>query len=240
MHRETKSLLNQKKLESGLLSLLINPYYFVKKGIFQGLKKNSRYLSGRLLDFGCGNKSYQYLFNVDEYIGLEAYRIGHDHTGEPIDVYYNGRSVPFKDNIFDSVLCTEVCEHLFDINKALSEINRVLKPSGVVLITTPFFWEEHEQPYDFARYTEFGMKSLLQKCGFEIIRYEKRGDFIETITQMWNLFVFKKLFRRAYFFRYLLIPIFILPANLLGAFFSLILPGNYDIYLHSVIVAKKV
>lgn len=227
------------KLTSGILSILINPYYFVKKGIYWGLKKNSRYISGRLLDFGCGNKSYQYLFNVDNYIGIDAYRIGHDHTREPIDVFYNGRDVPFKEKSFDSVLCIEVCEHLFDVDKAFSEINRVLRPGGIILITTPFIWEEHEQPFDFGRYTEFGLKDVLNRHQFEIISFEKCGNFIEVIAQMWNLYWFKKFFRRLAFLRFIFIPILILPTNLLGTILSIVLPRNYDVYLHSVVVAKK-
>jgi hypothetical protein len=64
----------------------------------------------------------------------------------------------------------------------------------------------------------------LQKNGFEVKIYEKNGGLVEVITQMWNLFI----------------PIFILPANILGSVPSVILPGNKDIYLNAVIVAKKV
>ncbi|MFA4850737.1 MAG: class I SAM-dependent methyltransferase [Methanoregula sp.] len=218
---------------------MTNPCYFVKKGIYHGLKNHAQFLSDRMLDFGCGNKSYSYLFSVKEHIGLEVFHAGHDHADEPIDVFYNGKTIPFRAECFDSVLCAEVFEYLFDCEKSLSEIRRVLKIGGYLLLTTPFFWEEHEQPYDFGRYTEFGLRDILARHHFEILRYEKYGNFIEVIAQLWNLYLFKKLFRRFAFLRFVIIPFLIVPTNLLGTFFSILLPKNFDVFHHSVIVAPK-
>jgi SAM-dependent methyltransferase len=225
------------RLTSGILSILFNPYYFVKKGIFRGLRDNAHYLQGKLLDFGCGNRSYQTLFPAKEQIGLEIYQKGHDHTGEKIDVYYDGVAVPFRAESFDSVLCIEVLEHVFEPDRVLKELWRVMKTEACLVMTVPFVWEEHEQPYDYGRLTQFGLKYLLQKNGFEVKIYEKRW-MVELIRCV-NLFIFKT---GAGFkiLRYLFIPIFILPANILGSVPSVILPGNKDIYLNAVIVAKKV
>jgi len=234
-----KQYIRRKKLEPGIISLMTNPCYFVKKGIYHGLKNHAQFLSDRMLDFGCGNKSYSYLFSVKEHIGLEVFHAGHDHADEPIDVFYNGKTIPFRAECFDSVLCAEVFEYLFDCEKSLSEIRRVLKIGGYLLLTTPFFWEEHEQPYDFGRYTEFGLRDILARHHFEILRYEKYGNFIEVIAQLWNLYLFKKLFRRFAFLRFVIIPFLIVPTNLLGTFFSILLPKNFDVFHHSVIVAPK-
>lgn len=240
MLNSIKQYIRRKKLEPGIVSLMTNPYYFVKKGIYHGLKSHAQFLSGRMLDFGCGNKSYSYLFSVKEHIGLEVFHAGHEHADEPIDVFYNGKIIPFRSECFDSVLCVEVFERLFDCEKSLSEIQRVLKIGGYLLLTTPFFWEEHEQPYDFGRYTEFGLRELLARHHFKILRYEKYGNFIEVIAQLWNLYIFKKLFRRLSFLRFILIPLLIVPTNLLGVFFSILLPKNFDVFHHSIVVAKKV
>jgi ubiquinone/menaquinone biosynthesis C-methylase UbiE len=134
---------------------LSHRFYFIRKGLLEAIRKHAPSLKGKLLDFGCGSKPYLLLFNVDEYIGLDFEKTGHDHSHEQIDVYYDGKTIPFKDDHFDSILCSEVAEHLFDLPAALGEMNRVLKKGGKLLLTCPFVWGEHEAPYDSARYTKF-------------------------------------------------------------------------------------
>jgi SAM-dependent methyltransferase len=141
------------RLTLGILSVLFKPYYFIKRGIFGGLRDNAHYLQGKLLDFGYGNRSYQTLFPAKEQVGLEIYQKGHDHTGEKIDVYYDGVAVPFRAESFDSVLCIEVLEHVFEPDRVLKELWRVMKTEACLVMTVPFVWEEHEQPYDYGRYT---------------------------------------------------------------------------------------
>src|SRR6478735_220722 len=153
---------------------LSHPFYFMRHGLLGAMKKWAPTLNGKLLDFGCGSKPYRSLFNVEEYIGLDFEKTGHDHTGEQIDVFYDGKNIPFPDGYFDSILCSEVMEHLFDLPAVLKEMKRVLKPGGKILLTCPFVWGEHEAPYDFARYTRFALKELVEKEGFTILQYEKR------------------------------------------------------------------
>ena len=64
------------------------------------------------------------------------------------DRSYDGKTFPFSDGEFDAVLTSEVLEHVFNPDEFLSEINRVLRDDGVLLLTVPFVWDEHEQPFD--------------------------------------------------------------------------------------------
>jgi ubiquinone/menaquinone biosynthesis C-methylase UbiE len=107
---------------------LSHPYYFIRRGILSGIRKFAPELNGKLLDFGCGSKPYRSLFNVTEYIGLDFPNPGHDHSKEDIDVLYDGKKIPFPDNYFDAVLCSEVFEHIFNLDGTVGEINRVLRP----------------------------------------------------------------------------------------------------------------
>ena len=79
----------------------------------------------------------------------------------------------FQDNELDIVICSEVLEHLEDYNKAIQEIHRVLKPGGKGIISMPFITSEHEEPFDFRRFTSFGIKSEFKKAGFELENLEK-------------------------------------------------------------------
>jgi SAM-dependent methyltransferase len=125
-----------------LLGIIINPVYFIRRGLTKGILTNKKYLNGRLLDFGCGDKPYIKLIEVEEYIGLEIETNNPDQISEA-DAYYDGKYIPFKDNHFDSVLSSEVFEHVFNLEQILKELNRVLKPGGHILITIPFVWYEH-------------------------------------------------------------------------------------------------
>jgi ubiquinone/menaquinone biosynthesis C-methylase UbiE len=80
------------------------------------------------MDFGCGKKPYKEIFGFDEYIGVDIEVSGHDNTQHDIDVFWDGKSLPFADNTFDSILASEVFEHVFELDAVLDELRRVLKP----------------------------------------------------------------------------------------------------------------
>ena len=194
------------------------------------------------MDFGCGSKPYKSLFNVEEYLGVDYYNEGHPHENEQIDVFYDGKSLPFPDNYFDSVLCSEVFEHIFNLDEILKEINRVMKPGSQIMITCPFVWNEHEVPYDFARYTRFALQDMLNKNGFEILHFEKAGNFITTITQLWILYwhtiLYKKI-KKVSALRILYKGFFVILPNGLGIILNKLLRSESSLYLNNVVVAKK-
>jgi ubiquinone/menaquinone biosynthesis C-methylase UbiE len=218
-----------------------HPYYFIRTAIYQGINERARYLNGVLLDFGCGEKPYQSLFNVEKYIGLDYENTGHDHKNENIDVFYNGTNIPFDDGYFDSVLCSEVLEHVFDIDRTLQEINRILKNGGKLLVTCPFVWNEHEVPYDYARYTVFALKHLFEKHGFRVLEFDKKGDFIKTITQMKVLYFYYHIkpylpkFPGSYYFS----SAWIALLNRWGSWKSSLFKKKYDLYLTNVFLVEK-
>jgi hypothetical protein len=65
-------------------------------------------------------------------------------------------------------LLSEVFEHVFNLDQLLQEINGVLSSGGKPAFTCPFVWEEHEQPYDFERYSSFALKHIVEKMGLEL------------------------------------------------------------------------
>ncbi|RKY62413.1 MAG: hypothetical protein DRP96_00320 [Candidatus Neomarinimicrobiota bacterium] len=234
-----KQIYKKERLDPGILSILINPYYFIKKNLIAGLRRNSDYVHGIALDFGCGNRGYKDLFATKVNVGLDIKKSGHNHSSENIDIYYDGKRIPFRNESFDSIISIEVFEHVFNLEHILDELNRVLKPGGNILISTPFIWEEHEQPFDFARYTGFGMQHLLETHGFSVINIQKSCGFIETIFQIWNSYVYKKLFCRSKLLQLISIPLLVFPSNLIGTLLAFILPKSKDLYLNLIVVAKK-
>jgi len=237
--KQIKRLIQREKFHPTLLSFFINNNFLIRKSIRNSIIKYNSYLSGSLLDFGCGTKPYKKLFlNVDSYIGVDYKIEGREEKQKEVDFFYDGKTIPFKDQEFDSILSTEVLEHVFNIDEILCELNRVLKLNGQAIITTPFMWEEHEMPYDFARYTPPALEYLYQKHGFEVIHKHKTGNQIEVIFQF-SINYFKNSIPKFVLKQLLLVP-FIVFFNTLGMIFSFLLPTDKTAYFNNVFILKKV
>lgn len=231
-------LYKKESFQPGVLAAFINPFFFIRRSLYLAIRDKAPQLSGKLMDFGCGRKPYQNLFNVEQYIGVDIEVSGHDHNNSLIDIYYDGETIPVEAEYFDSVFCSEVLEHLFEPDKILSEINRTMKPGGNILLTVPFCWNEHEIPFDYARYSSFGVRYLLEKHGFEIIEEQKTGSFIRVIVQLSNLYIYEGL-KRWKICGYLLSMLLIAPINIISSLILPLFPSNKSLYFNNVILATK-
>jgi SAM-dependent methyltransferase len=231
-------LYQREQFNPGPLGLLVNPFYFARRGLHEQVKAARGHLRGRLLDVGCGQKPYRSLMDVEDYVGLEIDSPSARYAGTA-DAYYDGKTFPFADASFDSVLTNQVLEHVFTPTAFLAEISRVLKPGGSVVITVPFVWDEHEQPYDYARYSSFGLKHLLETSGFEVVAMEKSMADVRVLFQLINAYLYKlnpfttSRLRLAYNLTYAA------PVNLVGELLSRFTPANPDLYLDNFVVARK-
>jgi SAM-dependent methyltransferase len=221
---------------------LLHPFYFIRNGLRNAISPLAPALHGKLLDFGCGSKPYKELFKVEDYVGVDYYNEGHPHDDEQIDVYYDGKKLPFDNDVFDSVLCSEVFEHVFNLDEVLKELNRVMKNQSPILVTVPFAWNEHEVPYDFARYTKFALQSMLEKNGFEILTISKSGNLIIAIFQLWNLFFYRKMYlkvKKIFILRWLY-KVIVFLVNISCLFINWLFPKDDSFYLNTIVLAKKV
>lgn len=154
-------------------ALPLNPAFLPRRALWRAMERSAEMARGRLLDVGCGTRPYRSLFTaIHEYIGLEL-DTPENRESKQADLYYDGCTFPMGDASVDTVLCNQVLEHVFNPEPFLAEMFRVLRPNGVVILTVPFLWPEHEQPYDCLRYTSFGLKDRMEKAGFEIEHQSK-------------------------------------------------------------------
>ena len=239
MINQLKKIYIQEQFKPSVLGLFINPFYFARRGLYKNICKLIGSLEGRLLDVGCGSKPYESICQVDEYIGLEIDTI-ENRKNKKADYFYNGRSMPFEDESFDSLISNQVFEHVFNPDEFLKEINRVTKDNGVLLLTVPFVWDEHEQPYDYARYSSFGLTHILNKNGFEVVEHIKSNNGVEVIFQLINDYIFKLTLTRNVFVNLLSTLVLMAPINIIGLVLSKILPRNNDLYLDNIVLARKV
>lgn len=230
-----KEIIRKHDFNPGFMGLFFNPFYFARKRLHQNIVALAHEVRGRILDVGCGSKPYQDYFGYREYIGLEIG--GRENTYA--DCYYDGKVFPFEDATFDSVITSQVLEHVFNPGDFLSEINRVLKDGGVLLLTVPFVWDEHEQPFDYARYSSFGLRHLMESHGFEIVDHRKSIDDIRAIFQMVNAYIYKKISARRGRLNLLLAMLLTAPFNILGEIAGIIFPSNADFYLDNIVLSRK-
>lgn len=238
MIRRLKASYRRQMFFPGLAGIFVNPFYFARKGLAKHISELAGHIKGKTLDVGCGRKPYAHLYRSDEYIGLEI-DTPQNRAGKKADYYYDGNQFPFGNATFDSMVVNEVFEHVFNPDQFLTESVRILKPGGMVLLTLPFIWDEHEQPFDFARYSSFGIKSLLERHGFEVVEQRKSTDDIRVIFQLLNAYIYKKTVTGSSWVNFLVTLFFMAPFNLLGELLFLITPRNPDLYLDNIVLAKK-
>jgi len=232
-----KKIIEDEYFNPGFLGIIVNPFYIARKGLYENIKLFGNNITGKTLDVGCGTKPYEILFNHSIYVGLE-FDTGIDTEKKVADFYYDGKTFPFNEAEFDSVVSNQVLEHIFNPDEFLSEINRVLKTNGKLLLTVPFVWDEHEQPYDYARYSSFGLKGLLEKNGFEILDLRKSVNDYSVLVQLFNAYIYK-ITRQNIFIKNLALILVIAPVTILGVLISKLLPKNNDLYLDNIVLAKK-
>jgi SAM-dependent methyltransferase len=147
--------------------------------LVEQIKKNSHYIKGKVLDVGAGHYSrYEKFFKAEKYIKMDI-----NHS-EHVDIVGSVDNIPMEDNSVDSIVCTQVFEHIRYIDKSASELYRVLRKGGHVLLTVPQLNELHEEPHDYFRYTKYGLKSVFENAGFSIVEMDQRGSFFSSTAQM--------------------------------------------------------
>jgi SAM-dependent methyltransferase len=239
MMKQLRALYRRQMFDPGWLGIFINPFYFARAGLRDAMTELAPRLAGRLLDVGCGSQPYRSLFFVDEYIGLDIDNEMSRQRGIA-DQLYDGNAFPFADGSFDSVLCNQVLEHVFNPDDFLREIARVLKPGGKLLLTVPFVWDEHEQPYDYARYSSFGLRALLEKQGIKLVQHKKLGADLTIIFQLTNAYVFKVTQDLPRLVKLLMTVTVMAFINLTGLLARWLLPDNPDLFLDHAVLAEKV
>lgn len=173
------------------------------------LKENTDNLKGVLYDFGCGEAPYKdfFLKYVKEYIGVDWSNSLHNTKADIVADLNKPLSI--DSNVADTIVSLSVLEHLSEPQIMLNEAHRVLKRSGTIILQVPWQWWVHEKPYDFFRYTPYGLEYMFKKAGFKDIVIKPSSGFFT----MWFLKInyFTKRFIRGPRALRFIIKIFLIP-----------------------------
>lgn len=159
-----------------------HPHFLHFRSLFADLQAASAHAKGRLLDMGCGNKPYEEMFagRISEYVGCDVVQ----SSDQRVDVICQATAIPLEDATFNTILCTQVIEHVADHRSLLREAFRLLQGGGILILSAPMYWPLHEEPYDFFRFTEHGLSYLLEDTGFIVNEIECNGGQWATCGQV--------------------------------------------------------
>lgn len=137
----------------------------------------------RVLDAGAGESRHRAAFRHCTYVAVDL-AVGDDawdYAG--IDCVGDLAAIPLAPNSFDAALNVVVLEHLPRPDRALTEINRVLKPGGRLLLIAPQQWEVHQAPHDYFRFTRYGLEELCRRAGLLLDSIEPMGGYFSLLAR---------------------------------------------------------
>ena len=146
-----------------------------------------KYARGRLIDIGCGTKPYAHIFSpyVSSYFGVDFAPTSSHHYGESTkaDLFIDGTDTKLPSESFDTVLSTQVLEHVLETDRYIVECYRLLAKGGIGIFTIPFVWQTHAEPNDFFRFTRYALEQLFKQHGFRIVELRPIGGAYATVLQ---------------------------------------------------------
>ncbi len=143
------------------------------------------YAKGKLLDLGCGNVPLYdaYKEHITENICVDWENTL--HKNEYLDFECDlTQDLPFSNEEFDTIILSDVLEHIPQPEIIWKELSRILSKKGTILINVPFYYWLHERPYDYYRYTEFSLKRFIDNSGLRLIQLESTGGSPEIIADI--------------------------------------------------------
>lgn len=137
-----------------------------------------------VLDAGAGNGPYRSMFKHATYESADFAQLDTAYT--QLDYVCDLADIPVEPDRYDRIVFNQVLEHIPDPRAVLAELHRVLKPGGQIICTCPLFYEEHQRPYDFYRYTQYGLRLLFEEAGFTVDRLRWLEGYFGTVSYQFH------------------------------------------------------
>ncbi len=184
-----------------------NHAYSIEKFILKAAKEcNKKKI--KVIDIGAGELPYKNNFNKCRYFTQDII----NHKGA-IDYVCDAKKIPVKDESFDYIICTQVLEHVKEPHLVIKEMYRILKKGGKVFMTTHGNFEEHGVPYDFFRYTRYGLRYLAESNHFKDVKISPQGGRFIAVSKF-NQTLIPRIIKNKYavyvYYFFAIIPIFLM------------------------------
>lgn len=133
-----------------------------------------------VLDAGAGDQRYQIYFQHCTYESADFEQVNKAYAQSTYVCDLS--NIPIAAERYDAVIFTQVMEHLPEPAAVVQELFRVLKPGGRIFYSAPLFFHEHEVPYDFMRYTRYGVRSIFERAGFIVTEVQWLEGYLGTVS----------------------------------------------------------
>ncbi|MEX2288081.1 MAG: class I SAM-dependent methyltransferase [Planctomycetaceae bacterium] len=168
--RQKRRALEDSLTRAGIAHTLSPARYRLHRAIARAIDEYAR---GDCLDAGSGRSPYKQLLLAN---GASLVSIDVEDRAGQVDRIADLQDMPqIADGSFDTIVCTQVLEHLPRPWQAVREMRRVLRPAGKLIVTVPHLSIIHEAPHDYYRFTCYGLKALCEQSDLEVIRLEPTG-----------------------------------------------------------------
>lgn len=144
-----------------------------------------KYANGKLLDLGCGNIPLYAAYKpyITENVCIDWGNTPHKNPFLDIEHDLN-TPLPIANNQFDTIILSDVLEHIENPFLLWQEMSRILKPKGNLILNVPFYYWLHETPYDYYRYTRYALQKFAEKNNFEILELSSIGGVPEILADI--------------------------------------------------------
>lgn len=144
-----------------------------------------KYSRGKLLDLGAGMVPFYGIYKdvIEDNTCIDWENSMHANPHLDVVADLNG-AFPLPGNTFDSILCSDVLEHIANPFAFMAETARVLKPGGDLMLMVPFFYWLHETPHDYYRYTEFALRKMCTDNNLEVIELKAYGGYPDVLFDL--------------------------------------------------------
>lgn len=140
-----------------------------------------KYACGKLIDLGCGDVPLFPLYRhlVDEIVCADW------ATSTHVDFRCDlSQAFPLRSSSFDTIILSDVLEHIPSGEMLWNEMSRILKPGGRVILSTPFYYGIHASPYDYFRFTAHALRRFAKSANLEIIVLDPLGGTPEILADL--------------------------------------------------------
>jgi len=175
-----KLIASRDKKEVGVASRLVAD--LVAELYDKNLKNNAK---GKLLDLGCGKvplyNAYKQYITDNICVDWENTLHKNEHLDFECDLT---KELPFEDEEFNTIILSDVLEHIPNPEVLWKEMARILSRDGKIIMNAPFYYCLHETPNDYYRYTEFSLQRFVKNSGLNLVQLERIGGSPEILADI--------------------------------------------------------
>ena len=143
------------------------------------------HVNGKLVDLGCGKVPLyeSYRIYASECLCADWESTLHQNPFLDITCDLNA-PLPFPSEEFNTIILSDVLEHIARPEALWKEMYRILQPGGKIILNVPFFYKLHEIPHDYFRYTRYALQNFASSSGFKIVMLKEMGGLPEILTDL--------------------------------------------------------